>query len=232
MRRGHASVKAQSVVDEMTLAGRMRRQHLGFSRMNAYEKARTLIDAAHSADPERVDGDLPAELVYADRVEAWVKRLDPAASEILKLAARCQHLERWSVPRDDFPKDRPGYLKWRSSLYQKQADRAFDLLIEAGVSSEEAESARKWVSKTGLKTDPGTQLLEDAAVLVFLEHEIADFASRHPDYTREKYLGILGKTWRKISPAAREAAAGLPLPPLVAELLGEIADGEAESNAD
>lgn len=200
--------------------------------MNAYDHARTLIDAAHAADPERLEGDLPAELVYADRVEAWVKRLDPSAPEVLKLAARCQHLERWSVPRGDFPKDRPGYLKWRSTLYQKQADRAFDLLVQAGVPDDEAESARKWVSKTGLKTDPGTQLLEDAAVLVFLEHEIADFASRHPDYTREKYLGILGKTWRKISPAAREAAAGLPLPPLVVELLREIADGESENQTD
>lgn len=200
--------------------------------MNAYDHARTFIDAAHAADPERLEGDLPAELVYADRVEAWVKRLDPSAPEVLKLAARCQHLERWSVPRGDFPKDRPGYLKWRSTLYQKQAGRAFDLLVQAGVPDDEAESARKWVSKTGLKTDPGTQLLEDAAVLVFLEHEIADFASRHPDYTREKYLGILGKTWRKISPAAREAAAGLPLPPLVVELLREIADGESESRTD
>ncbi len=209
----------------MTLAGRVERQHLGYPRMNAYEKARTLIDAAHAADPERIDGDLPAELVYADRVEAWVKQLDPAASEVLKLAARCQHLERWSVPREDFPKDRPGYLKWRSTLYQKQADRACELLVQAGVSGGEAEDARKWVSKTGLKTDPGTQLLEDAAVLVFLEHEIADFASRHPDYTREKFLGILGKTWKKISPVAREAASELPLPPLVRELLREIASG-------
>lgn len=200
--------------------------------MNAYEHARKLIDAAHAADPERLEGDLPAELVYADRVEAWVKRLDPSATEILKLAARCQHLERWSLPRADFPKDRPGYLKWRSTLYQKQAERARELLVAAGVPDDEAELARKWVSKTGLKTDPGTQLLEDAAVLVFLEHEIADFAARHPEYTREKYLGILGKTWRKISPAAREAAAGLPLPPLVRELLGEIADGEAGRNAD
>jgi len=200
--------------------------------MNAYDHARTLIDAAHAADPERLEGDLPAELVYADRVEAWVKRLDPTASEVLKLAARCQHLERWRLPRGDFPQDRAGYLKWRTTLYQKQADRACELLVQAGVDESEAEAARKWVSKNGLKTDPGTQLLEDAAVLVFLEHEIADFASRHPDYTREKYLGILGKTWRKISPAAREAAAGLPLPPLVVELLREIADGESENQRD
>ncbi len=200
--------------------------------MNAHDQARILIDTAHAADPERSEDGRPAELVYADRVEAWVKRLDPSASGILKLAARCQHLERWSVPRADFPKDRAGYLKWRSTLYQKQADRARDLMIEAGVPREEADLARKWVSKTGLKSVSGTQLLEDAAVLVFLEHEIADFAARHPDYTREKYLGILGKTWRKISPAAREAAAGLPLPPLVLDLLREIAAAASEGGAD
>lgn len=199
--------------------------------MNTYERARKLIDAAHAADPERINDGRAAELVYADRVEVWVARLDPEAPEILKLAARCQHLERWRIPRSDYPLDRPGYLKWRSTLYQTQADRARELLIEAGVSQLEAEDARKWVSKTGLKTDPRTQLLEDAAVLVFLEHEIADFAASHPEYTREKYLGILGKTWRKISPSAREAAAALPLPPLVVELLQEIAGGEPDNPA-
>lgn len=195
--------------------------------MSPHEHARKLIDAAHSADPERDDSGQPAELVYADRIESWVCRLHPEATEILKLAARCQHLERWSSPRSSYPQDRAGYLKWRSALHQAQAERARELLAQAGVSSEEAEDARKWVSKTGLKTDPGTQLLEDAAVLVFLEHEIAHFASRHPEYTREKYLGILRKTWRKISPAAREAAATLDLPPLVVELLQEVAREES-----
>ena len=101
--------------------------------MDAYAKARGLIDAAHAADPKHAADGRPAELVYAERMEGWVVRLDPAASPLLRLAARCQHLERWSVPRDSFPLGKPGYLAWRRSLYVKQAARARELHVAAGV---------------------------------------------------------------------------------------------------
>ena len=188
--------------------------------MNSYELARQLIDAAHSADPKRLDG-RPAELVYADRMEAWLLRLAPNAPDLLRLAARCQHLERWKVPRNSYPADRAGYLTWRKGLYGRQSERARDLLCEAGVEPQEASDVATWVSKTGLKTNPNTQLLEDAACLVFLENEIAGFAMQHAEYPREKFIGIIQKTWRKMSPAAREAAKGLSLPPGVAELVNE-----------
>ena len=188
--------------------------------MNSYAIARQLIDAAHSGDPKGLDG-RPAELVYADRMEAWLVRLAPNAPELLRLAARCQHLERWSVPRNSFPEGRAGYLSWRKDLYGRQAERARELLLQAGAESREAEEAATWISKTGLKINPSTQLLEDAACLVFLENEIAGFAAQHADYPREKFIGIIQKTWRKMSPAAREAAHGLNLPPGIAELVKE-----------
>jgi hypothetical protein len=188
--------------------------------VNSYAIARQLIDAAHSADPKSLDG-RPAELVYADRMEAWLVRLAPEAPELLRLAARCQHLERWTVPRNSYPADRAGYLTWRKSLYGRQAERARGLLIQAGVRSLEAEDAATWVSKTGLKTNANTQLLEDAACLVFLENEIADFAAQHAHYPREKFLNIIRKTWRKMSPAAQDAAHGLSLPSSIAELIQE-----------
>ena len=78
--------------------------------MDAFTTARQLIDSAHGADPLRTADGRPAELVYADRMEAWVGRLVPAAPLLLRLAARCQHLERWSVPRATFPEGKPGYL--------------------------------------------------------------------------------------------------------------------------
>ena len=190
----------------------------------AYALARTLIDAAHAADPTRSD-DRPAELVYADRVEAWVGRLDPVATPVLRLAARCQHLERWLTPRSTFPEGKVGYLNWRRSLYTKQAERGRELLLAAGVTADEAAAAATWISKTGLKTNPGTQVLEDAAVLVFLENEIADFAANHAAYPREKYVDILQKTWRKLSPAGQQAALGLDLPPTIAALVGEALAG-------
>jgi hypothetical protein len=185
----------------------------------AYTRARQAIDAAHSADPARAADGRPAELVYADRVEAWVGQLDPAAAPILRLAARCQHLERWTVPRATFPLDKPGYLAWRRSLYVRQADRARELLLAAGVPPAEAAAAHTWISKTALKTEPGTQALEDAAVLVFLENEIGTFAVAHADYSEDKFVDILRKTWRKMSPSGQAAARALDLPPTIAALV-------------
>lgn len=189
--------------------------------MDVYARARELIDAAHSADPTRTPDGRAAELVYADHMESWVTRLVPQAPPSLRLAARSQHLERWSVPRNSFPLDKPGYHAWRRSLYTKQAERARHLLLKAGVSAAEAADVATWVSKTGLKTNAGTQALEDAACLVFLENEISAFAAQHADYPREKFVDILRKTWRKMTPQAQQAALSLQLPPAIAALVRE-----------
>lgn len=193
--------------------------------MDAYAQARSLIDAAHAADPKRAADGRPAELVYADRMEAWVVRAAPEPTPLLRLAARCQHLERWSVPRSTFPMDRPGYLKWRQSLYKKQAARAEELLLQAGVPAAEAADVATWVSKSGLKTNLGTQALEDAACLVFLENEIEAFAADHADYPREKFVDIIRKTWKKISPRGRELAQTIALPPAIGALVTEAIAG-------
>lgn len=193
--------------------------------MDPYARARELIDAAHAADPARAPDGRAAELVYADRLEAWVARVASEAPPLLRLAARCQHLERWSVPRASYPQDKAGYHAWRRFLYTQQAERARALLLQAGVSAAEAADVATWVSKTGLKTNAGTQTLEDAACLVFLENEISAFAAQHADYPREKFVDILRKTWRKMSPAAQQAARGLALPPAIADLVREATSG-------
>lgn len=188
--------------------------------MDPYTRARQLIDAAHAADPRRTPEGRPAELVYADRMEAWVNRLAPiAGSLLLPLAARCQHLERWTVPRTTYPEGRTGYLQWRKSLYGRQAARARELLLQAGVPAAGADEVATWVAKASLTTNAGTQTLEDAACLVFLENEIEAFAAQHADYPEAKFVDILRKTWRKMSPRAREFALGLQLPPAIAALV-------------
>lgn len=189
--------------------------------MNALDRARQLIDAAHAADPRPGTGGQPAELVYADRMERWVVRLIPDAPPLLRLAARCQHLERWQVPRSTYPEGKAGYHAWRRFLYTRQAERARELLQRAGVPESDAADVATWVSKTGLLRNPGTQALEDAACLVFLENEIADFADTHAGYAREKFVEIVRKTWRKMSPAAQQAAHGLALAPALAALVRE-----------
>ncbi len=189
--------------------------------MDPYRRARQLIDNAHDADPKRAADGRAAELVYADRLEAWVAALVPDAPPLLRLAARSQHLERFLTPRDTFPMDTAGYHACRRSRDAKQAERATALLVEAGVSAPEAEEAAVWVSKSGLKTNPGTQALEDAACLVFLENEIDSFAALHADYPREKFIDILRKAWGKMSPAARQRALGLSLDPAIRALVVE-----------
>ena len=189
--------------------------------MDAYQRARELIDAAHAGDPQRAADGQPAELVYANRMEQWINRLVPEPNAVLRLAARCQHLERWSVPRATYPLDKAGYHAWRRFLYAKQAERARELLLHAGVSASEAAEVATWVSKTGLKVNTGTQALEDAACLVFLENEIGAFAAQHAEYTREKFVDILRKTWRKMSPRAQELALALDLPAPIAALVRE-----------
>lgn len=200
--------------------------------MTSYERARAAIDALHAADPIRSAEGKPNELDYADRMEGWVTKLAPEASPILRLAARCQHLERWSVPRGSFPEGRAGYLEWRRSLYVKQANRARGVLVECGVPEPEASEAATWIAKEGLKTNPGTQALEDAACLVFLETIISDFAAAHPDYTETKFIEIIRKTWKKMSPAAHRLAHTISFSPAIAALiqraLSESASAEPE----
>lgn len=171
-----------------------------------------LIDDAHRADPEG------RELGYADAVERWVRRLAPAADAALLLASRCQHLERWTLPRSSYPMDKPGYLRWRTEQYRRQGARARALCLQGGVDAATAERVEALVGKRLAREADGA-VLEDAACLVFLEDEIAAFAGKHADYTAEKYVDILRKTWRKMSPGGQSAARGLHLAEPFAGLL-------------
>jgi len=84
-----------------------------------FERAIVGFDAAHAADPdhETVDGrEQPKELVFARRMSAMLARYAPEAPEIVRLAARCQHIERWQIPRGEYAMDRIGYLQWRKRL--------------------------------------------------------------------------------------------------------------------
>jgi Domain of unknown function (DUF4202) len=57
------------------------------------------IDAANSADPTLVQAEgrlVPAELLYGERMSAALAEFMPDASEALTIAARGQHIERWT----------------------------------------------------------------------------------------------------------------------------------------
>jgi hypothetical protein len=75
----------------------------------------TAIDAANEQDP-RMDEGQPEALLYGQRMSSEVERLFPDASELLQIAARGQHVERWTLLRADYPEGRAGYLTWRKDL--------------------------------------------------------------------------------------------------------------------
>ena len=177
------------------------------------EAALARIDRANAADPRvetSAEGEVPEALLYGRRMSARLERFAPDASEALKLAARAQHIERWRIPRGDYPEGRKGYLAWRRRLYDFHAERARDLLEEVGYPEEVRARVATLVKKKGLGRDPEAQCLEDVVCLVFLEHYFAAFAAKHPD---EKVIDILRKTWAKMSAEGREAALALPLGP-------------------
>jgi hypothetical protein len=177
------------------------------------------FDRANAADPnlESVDGrDLPKELIYGQRMSAWLMRLCPEASEALCLAARSQHIERWVTPRGSYPEGRIGYLTWRRDLKSYHAERAGEILSELGYADTVIARVQALVRKERLKQDEDAQVLEDVACVVFLAHYLADFAEKHQT---DKVVGILHKTWAKMSPLGRRAVPALPLESALKELL-------------
>jgi hypothetical protein len=174
-----------------------------------YDIAIELIDAANSEDPnhEMSEGkDWPKELLYSHRMSDMLQRYAPDADEAMKLALRAQHIQRWKTPRSDYPMDRKGYHQWRTGLYSFHADTVAKLLAEAGYDDEFIERVKLAVSKKSLKTNPDTQLLEDVTALVFIEHYMLAFATKHPEYDEQKWLEIIRKTWKKMSDQAHQFA--------------------------
>jgi hypothetical protein len=174
----------------------------------SFENALRRIDAAHGEDPER-EGGRPKELVYAERMSAWLAKLAPQASEVLRLAVRCQHLKRWAISRSSFPEGKVGYLSWRKQESLAHAALAGDILAAAGYDVDAVKRVQSLVKKERIKHDAEAQLLEDVTCLVFLEFEFAPFAAKHPE---GKVIDILRKTWPKMSAQGQAAALALKLP--------------------
>ncbi|HEY4134340.1 MAG TPA: DUF4202 domain-containing protein [Alphaproteobacteria bacterium] len=174
-----------------------------------YAEAAARLDAFNADDPNRltVDGrSVAKELHYARRMSHWLDRLAPGAAEALRLAARAQHIGRWTSPRSDFPMDKAGYHRWRRALYAYHADTAGKILAEVGYDAAMVARVGALLRKENLKGDSEMQALEDAACLVFLENFYTDFSRQHDD---EKVIDILRKTWKKMSPAGHAAALDL-----------------------
>jgi hypothetical protein len=191
------------------------------SDKNRFEAAIRRFDEVNSGDPnvEMTDGiPYPKELLYAQRMTSCLNSVAPDASEALQLAARCQHIRRWAISRQDFPMDAQGYNKWRNSLKKYHAEVAGQILQEVGYGPEIIERVQFLVQKRQLKIDPEVQLLEDIICLVFLKYYFLDFARQHEE---AKVIDIVQKTWRKMTPQGHQLALQLNLPAEAQALVGK-----------
>jgi hypothetical protein len=192
-----------------------------------FTQAIALFDAANAEDPNLDEGQ-PKELLYARRMTEMLGRFAPQADEVAQLAARAQHIRRWTVPRANYPLGKPGYFAWRTGLYRFHAETAGALMQQAGYDAATVARVKAAVGKLDLKTNPDTQLLEDVSCLVFIEHYMLGFAGQQAEYTEEKWLGIIRKTWKKMSGPAQAFATsgGIRLPEALVPLILKAVAGE------
>ena len=152
------------------------------------------IDAANAADPGGED------LLYGQRMTEELARLFPAASDMLQIAARGQHVERWLLRREDYPEGRTGYLDWRREQARRHGVRVAGMMADAGYGAADQDRIGVMLRKEGIKRDPEVQALEDVICFVFLKWYFAPFAAKHPE---EEIQRIVEKTARKMSTEAR-----------------------------
>jgi hypothetical protein len=187
----------------------------------AFQEAIRRFDEANRADPNpiTIDGKpVPYELFYAQRLTEWVERLAPSASPALRLAARCQHICRWMIPRSSYPMTRAGYLKWRTDLKRFHAEKSGQILSQSGCSPDLIARVQELNLKKNLGQDPELQFLEDALCLVTLQYQLTDLVQKTEP---EKLISILQKTWKKMSAQAREEGLRLSYPENQKKLLAQ-----------
>ncbi|MFY0602009.1 MAG: DUF4202 domain-containing protein [Cyclobacteriaceae bacterium] len=179
------------------------------------------IDEVNSSDPniELVSGAAtPKELIYGLRMSEVLMTNFESPSELLQIAARGQHIKRWSIPRSDFPMDRKGYLKWRTTLKIFHGDLVGELMQKSGYNKEEISYVKDLLMKKSLKTNPDTQTLEDTICLVFLKYYIDEFAVEKEE---NKLISIIQKTWGKMSDRGHELALQINFHPDTKSLIGK-----------
>jgi hypothetical protein len=177
------------------------------------------FDEENSLDPNREEvGGVahPRELIYAQWLTDWVLKLCPDASEELRLAARCQHLCRWMVPRNSYAMTRAGYLRWREDLKKFHAQKAGDILREVAYPEDVIVRVQNLNLKRNFPQDPESRVLEDALCLVFLERQFAALAAKTAE---PKMITALQKAWKKMTPAAHALAKTLSYAPRETALL-------------
>ncbi len=164
-----------------------------------YNAAIELIDAIHNQDPSTVtfEGvEVKAELQYSQRMLSMLEKVQPKALLELKLAAQCQHMSRWSIPRATFSMDKKGYYQWRAAIMEYQLNITSTVLKQAEVNDESIEVIVDALKNKADKTNLNASIIEDTACLTFIKWYLVPFAGQFDVY---KAKIILQKTANKMS---------------------------------
>ncbi len=183
------------------------------------------IDAANADDPTLVavrGTDHPLAQIHGVLASEWVLHLHPDADETWLLAARAHHLRRWELPRSEYDPGKAGYLRWKRDQRQRHARDIAVLLAEHGFDVATIERVQALVRRDNLAVDAGSQAIEDAACLAFVETQLADVATK---LDRGHLIDVLRKTARKMTPAGAAAIALIPLAPAEQQLLADALGG-------
>lgn len=192
------------------------------------------IDAANADDPRKteVDGTArPYEIVYSERMTARLADMYPDASEVLRIAARAQHIRRWDIPRSTYPEGRNGYNDWRKACREHHGEVITKIMAGNGYSQDEIDRAVMLIKKEQLKKDRESQALENVVDVVFVEHYFDEFLGKYSQYDDDKIVDIVGKTLRKMSPKGHQAALSLDLPDRTRDLIMKAVEREKDTLA-
>ncbi len=184
-----------------------------------FREAVRRFDDLNAADPNRelINGQpQPHELLQAQRLCQWVMTLAPDASEVLRLAARSQHLCRWEIPRASYELTRAGYHQWRTGLKKFHAEKSASVLRSVGYGEDLVAQVQALNLKNNFPTDRESRVLEDALCLVFLQFQFAELAAKTEE---SKVINALQKSWHKMTEAGRAEALELDYGPREKTLL-------------
>lgn len=119
---------------------------------------------------------------------------------------------------------RPGYLTWRAKLKNQAAAQVAELLASPSIvpplEVPERDRVAALIRKENLSNDEDTQVLEDVACLVFLDDQFDDFEKKS-EMDEDKMVGILRKTWAKMSEPGRALALKMDLSQRAKTLIGK-----------
>lgn len=199
-----------------------------------FEAVVAAIDAANADDPRKtvVDGiEQPYEIVYAQRMTERLAAMYPDASEVLRIAARAQHIRRWDIPRSTYPEGRNGYNDWRKACREHHGVVISKIMTEHGYAPDDIARVVMLIKKEQLKKDRESQALENVVDVVFVDHYFDEFLAKYSQYDDDKIIDIVGKTLRKMSPKGHQAALSLDLPERTRALIMAAVEREKETLA-